>query len=490
MWDELENALAWYATAPKRWMQSAKQDLSAAAEWIWVVLQGDFADEQSTAQVITGTVISMIPFVDQICDVRDVVANSKKINEDSSNKWAWVALVLTLIGLFPTLGSLFKGCFKVLFAYGRKAMFSAGKVALDADIWKASKPFVEAGIKKLNDFMARPEVRKALGKLKVDNPYKYLADKLREVTGSLSVAKLTQAFDSAIGALNKLLELVTKWGTAAMQSKAGALLQSVKRVRDQANSKLAEVLAPVQNWLDKLAKRLELEHSMTHRATTNITNPHSMTRLSLDAEIEAIKKAPPEWVKVRKRPLHKAAENAPAVPPGHFDIGQTNPPPGAKDAFKTFARDVRPDRLPPGTVIYRVVDPNSADNSICWVTEEVFKSLHSKAEWRDRLAVWGSWNRNGEYTRYKVPPGDGLAVWRGKAASQQLKDRAGNVVKADATGSSYWLDGGAEQLVVSPRDLNRAHIEKRKFTYWDDGPTEIEVSLVGVPTLTNWRDWK
>ncbi len=112
MWQELENGLAWFTAAPTRWVSSAKQDMSAAAEWIWVVLQGDFADEQNTAQTITGTVISMIPFVDQLCDVRDVVANCRKINQDTSNKWAWVALVLTLIGLFPTLGSLAKRLFQ------------------------------------------------------------------------------------------------------------------------------------------------------------------------------------------------------------------------------------------------------------------------------------------------------------------------------------------------------------------------------------------
>ena len=153
MWEELENGLAWFKAAPSRWVQSAKQDMSAAAEWIWVVIQGDFADDQSTAQTITSTVISMIPFVDQICDVRDVVANCKKINQDTANKWAWVALVLTLIGLFPTLGSLAKGCFKILFAYGRKSALRGTKAALDSDFWKASKPFVEAGIHKLNEFL-------------------------------------------------------------------------------------------------------------------------------------------------------------------------------------------------------------------------------------------------------------------------------------------------------------------------------------------------
>ena len=49
------------------------------------VIQGDFNQDQNAAQVVTGTIVSMIPIVDQICLVRDVVANCKKIDEDSDN---------------------------------------------------------------------------------------------------------------------------------------------------------------------------------------------------------------------------------------------------------------------------------------------------------------------------------------------------------------------------------------------------------------------
>jgi hypothetical protein len=180
MGDDFYNTLAWFKAAPGNLVKGAQDNLEAAAQWIWEVLQGDFNDNPTTAQTVTGTVISMIPFVDQVCDVRDVVANCKKINEDSSNKWAWVGLVLTLIGLFPTLGSLAKGCFKILFAYGRKAVFSTSKAALDKGMWQATAKFVEAGIQKLNDFLARPEVRKTLKALKWDNPYKELAKLARE----------------------------------------------------------------------------------------------------------------------------------------------------------------------------------------------------------------------------------------------------------------------------------------------------------------------
>jgi hypothetical protein len=87
MTDEFANALAWFRSAPAGWMEEGNKNLLAAAEWIWEVLQGDFNDDPSTAQVVTGTVISMIPFVDQICDVRDVVANCKKIDVEPNVSW-------------------------------------------------------------------------------------------------------------------------------------------------------------------------------------------------------------------------------------------------------------------------------------------------------------------------------------------------------------------------------------------------------------------
>lgn len=488
MGEELNNALAWFRAAPGRLYDGTKQNLQVTAQWIWEVIQGDFNDDPSTSQLVTGTIISMVPLVDQLCDVRDVVANCKKINQDSSNKWHWVALALTLIGLFPTLGSLVKGCFKVVFAYGRKGMFSAGKAALDADMWKASKPYIEVGVGKLNDFLARPDVSKTLSVLKIDSPYQYLAVQARSVAAKVNVGSLTNAFDTAIGALKSLMDKVQKWGPQSMGPKATQLMLLVSNVRKSADDMLGQALAPLQNWLNKLAQRLDVEHRLNHQAHTNALNPHTFSRFRLDAEIEALKKAPPEWVKVGNKGTHRALREPPVVPPGHFDIGD-NAPRGAENAFETFAQGgIRADRLPAGTVLYRVLDPKSADNSICWMSKTEFDKLRSKANWRDRFAVWMHWNHNGEYVTYTVPPGPGLPVWRGTTASQQLKDDAGRVVKADDQGNSFWLQGGAEQIVVNPADLQRAHVGKRQFTGWGYDEGDIDVNLVGVPILQNyWR---
>ena len=197
-WNEFENAMEWYAAAPERWYQSGKKDLGAAAEWILNVIEGDFADQQSTAQVVTGTVISLIPGVDQLCDVRDLVANCKKIHEDSSNTWAWVALPLTLIGLFPELGSLAKGGGKILFAYGRKSVFKVGEKALESGFWKASEHFVEAGIGKLDQYLKMPMVRKTLKALRIHKPYHFLSGKVSSLVGHVSLSALLAAFDKVL----------------------------------------------------------------------------------------------------------------------------------------------------------------------------------------------------------------------------------------------------------------------------------------------------
>ncbi len=493
-WKEFENALSWFGAAPARWLRSAKSDMAAVAQWIWEVIQGDFNEEQTTAQAVTSTAISMIPFVDQICDVRDLVANCKKINQDSSNKWAWVALVLTLIGLFPTVGSLFKGSFKILFAYGRKAMFGAGKAAFDGDVWKLSAPYVESGIKKLNEFLARPAVRKTLEGMKLDNVYKSMAEQTRVLSKQLSTAQLTQAFDLALGNLKSLLDWVQKWGTAAMKSQAGDLYRMVKVIRDQANAKLAEVLKPVQDWLDKLARRLDKEADANYQAAVGRLNIHTFTRPTLNAEIAALKKSLPQGAKIGKQGDFPAARNPPKVPKGHFDIGKVADN-RAAGSFDTFHGAIKPDVLPPGTVLYRVLDPNSVDNSICWMTEKEFKALKNKLDWRERFAVWKNWNANGEYLTYTVPRGklpgmdkEGLPVWRGTTASQQLKDNSGNVVKADAAGNGYWLKGGHEQIVVNPAQLSRSAASARQATGWGLGDADVNIGFIGVPSLqSNWK---
>ena len=490
MWEELENALAWYAAAPNRWMQSSRQDLAAAAEWIWVVIQGDFAEDQSAAQIATGTVISMVPFVDQLCDIRDVVANCRKISEDGDNTLHWFALAITLVGLVPVLGSLAKGCLKILLNGARKAVVTHSVKALNGSVWLATRPLVEASIVKLSQHLASPPVRKTLAALKIDNAYKHLAKKTRELKAATNAGSLVRAFDTVIGPLKQLAELMDRWGSAAMQTRAAQLLARVQAVRDKAHPKLGEVVQPLQDMLERIARRLDVEADMTYRAHTNALNPHAYRRPGLEAEIAALRADPPSWVRVQKRSPKRAKRACPPIPNGYPNISKTSQHPLLVGKYDTF-HTLEAAEIPPGTVLYRVIDPTSADNSICWMRKEEFDQLRGKADWRDRFAVWANWNGNGEFVTYTVPPGSPLKVWEGETASQVLKDRAGNPVKADDKGSHFWTAGGGRQIVLDPADLDMAHLGRRQPTNWGYGNFSEHIALVGVPTLTNnWHKGK
>jgi hypothetical protein len=469
--DEFENALAWFRSAPTEWIESAKKDLGACAEWIWEVIQGDFNDNASTAQVVTGTVISMIPFVDQLCDVRDVVANCKKIDEEPDHSWHWVSLVLTLIGLFPTLGSLVKGCGKVLFAYMRKAGAASGASPEMARC-------LEVSISQLNKFLARPEVIKTLKALKIDNPYKYLAKEIRTIARKLNTAALLRAFDQAKDAAGSILNLVRKWGGTGLAEQTGELLETIDQVRRRADGMLAKAIKPVQNYLIRLARQLEIDADMAHRANLNAVNPHAFTKVSLAAEEAAFNKAKPAWVdntgKLVYRPIQRAQK-----PKAGWTSTRRDPKRGRHpldDAHKTF-HTLDQVIIPPGTTLYRVVDPTSSDNSICWMTKAEFDKLKTKDDWRRRFAVWANWNSNGEFITYSVPPGPGLKVWEGITASQKMD------------GTNYVLEGGARQIVIDPAHLEKAHMGPRQKTGWGYGDLGATISLVGVPIQkNNWYE--
>ncbi|WP_292934426.1 hypothetical protein [Noviherbaspirillum sp.] len=477
MQDEFENALAWFSAAPVRWMQSAKQDLTAAAEWIWGVLQGDFNEQSTTAQTITGMVISMIPFVDQLCDARDVVACCKRIHHDSDNTGNWVALALTLLGLFPTLGSLVKGCGKILFGYARKAALKTGTKAAETSAFKILDQYLEHGIVKLNSFLERPEVQKTLKALHWDNPYKTLATKIREWRGQVTVRALLSAFDSIVAAIKELLSLVQKWGGGTLGKKGFELLSIIDGVRKKADVMLGKVLKPVQDWMDRVARRLNIESDNAHRAYLNATNPHCLTRPTSDAEIAAFKKEKPKWVDKTKKWVHPPAERAP-LKDGWPDLkpklkaGERHP---LKDAYKTFEEGkISSVTISPGETLYRIVDPGSSDNSICWMRKAEFDKLKSKDDWRRKFAVWSGWNSNGEFVTYTVPPGKGLNVWEGVVGTQ-----------AHRLNDEFKLEGGAMQIVLDPDDLKIEFLGKRQSTNWGYGNFDESADLTGVPVLTN-----
>lgn len=100
----------------KRSMRMKFELVTLATTWGWETLQGDFNENPSTGQIVTNAVVTMIPVVDQVADVRDIVANLKLLVWDKryNEFFPWLALFFTLIGLIPVLGSALKGVLKTI----------------------------------------------------------------------------------------------------------------------------------------------------------------------------------------------------------------------------------------------------------------------------------------------------------------------------------------------------------------------------------------
>lgn len=100
---ELISALSFYQPPPTSWYDEYIAKPKAIAEWIWQVIKGDFQENQTVSQIATGTVISTIPIVDQLCDLRDLVANCIKVDENPNDKWAWVGLGINYHRLYACI---------------------------------------------------------------------------------------------------------------------------------------------------------------------------------------------------------------------------------------------------------------------------------------------------------------------------------------------------------------------------------------------------
>ncbi|MFE8048999.1 hypothetical protein [Brenneria goodwinii] len=485
---QFNHALAFFTAAPDSWFLQGKKKIEACGQWIWETIQGDFNDNQTTGQVVTGTVISMIPFVDQICDVRDLVANCRKINEDSDNTAAWVALALTLIGCIPVLGSFVKGAFKVMFFGARKPVLGAAGKVMSSQL---KKRIVDGAIKRLKQFLDMSATRKFLSAAGCHNPYIDLSVKLREMMPSISVPSLLSVLDELIAATRELLGKARSWGPESIRKPIDATLQGLTAVRDKADSMLGKALTPVNQLLEALAVRLHIEGNTLYRAHSGL-NVHKLRKLQEIEEAELLLFKRPDWVDVNAVAKYKGINklsktHRKAMKNGWPDLENSF----LKGRQKTF-HIMNAAYAEPGERLYRVLDPasDSLDNGAYWLREKDFLALQSKAEWRKKCAVWKNWNENGEYAVYTVPHDQRIKLWEGPAATQELnvkiKDpKTGEFIK---TKDKVSLEGGGNQLLIFPGDLRREAMGPRRKTGWGYRDLNDEAnSFVGVPQLkTNW----
>ncbi len=429
---QMRDALAWATNDPDK----AKEPSTNPFVWFWEAVQGDFNENRSTSQIVIDAAISMIPLVDQVCDARDLIANCKKLREDMTDTWAWVALALTLIGLFPTLGSLVKGVLKIFFLFVRRM---GGDATVKA---------VELAMTWVITFLRRRDVQKYLKNRKVDEVFNELAKQVKEVRGKVNLKELLAAFDRGIGVLDGLVNKVSLIPTIGKKAKAA--LEQVRDIRLKADAGLAKVVTKVQDILSTIAMRLEREALETRHGIVNANNVHFRGVLPEAAAVGLMRKQKPSWLSKKGDTFIDSADlneyrkkvdnlSAKKDASGQIRSEAERFPTLTDDNIQSFHK-LAADVIKGPTRLYRVLAPNSRAMSDCWVTKEVFDKLQSqanpKAAWRRYLAVWPDWNVDGQFVIYDVKAGETLNVWRGPASSQKKEALDG-----------FHLEGGWEQIV-------------------------------------------
>ena len=100
--------------------------------WILEAIGGEFIDDPTYGQIAVDFVLSIIPYVDQAADARDLVAHIWRLGfrGEYADPLRWIALVFTLIGLVPEVGSAIKSLSKAAIRFVRRnvdEIFSAAR---------------------------------------------------------------------------------------------------------------------------------------------------------------------------------------------------------------------------------------------------------------------------------------------------------------------------------------------------------------------------
>lgn len=173
----------------------------SVTKWLGVALAGDFAEDQSVGQIAFGTVVTLIPVVDQIGDVRDIAANLYWLTYKGKYKeWdKWFGLVVTLIGCFPEIGSVIKGAVKVIF----KAVADGAKKLPIKKLMRFMNSVGEGNVVRfLREFLSKIDTHASEIAVKITK----LLDMLRSKVDDLKTFVFGKADDLLEGMLKNIAE--------------------------------------------------------------------------------------------------------------------------------------------------------------------------------------------------------------------------------------------------------------------------------------------
>lgn len=406
-------------------------------EWIWGALQGDFNAERSAKQIGFDMVVSLIPLVDTVCDLRDLCANIRQYRKEPANKITLFFIATTVIGFFPEVGTVVKSALRLVWIYMKPLIKHPDEITDAGKLLAATHRACDAALPKITDYLQHNRVVKWATDSKLPDMYRFVSKTLREATDKLSPAMLSHLLNEKIDGLKALLQKIRPIVPATVREHVEDLIKFIDAKRHALTNAVQEFTQPVRTVLKVVTKRLD-DHAW--HVETYRTNRGWIAPISESGSAKLINGKPPKWAsklprKMKFPKLVMSDAEIEALMKAH-----PRHPPLQGWLVKTFSErgKIRADAIIGPAKLYRIVDPSNEGAGIFWISEAEYKAIKNRDGWRSRFAVKPEWNQNGWVVEYEVKTGETLPVWRGPAASQELAE------------TNFYLEGGGEQIVFLP----------------------------------------
>jgi hypothetical protein len=415
-----------------------KPDDIGLGEWIWGALQGDFNAERSAGQIGFDMVVSLIPVVDTVCDLRDLCANVRQYTKDPTNKVTLFFIVTTIVGFVPEIGTVVKSALRLVWVYLRPILRHADDIVNLEKLTAAAHRACDAALPKITEYLQHNRVVKWATDGKLPDMYKFIGKTIRESADKLHPAMLGQLLNNKFDDLKSMLQKIRLIVPSTIREHIDDFIKLIEAKRQEMSAVIQEFIQPVRTVLKVVAKRLD-DHAW--HVQTYQTNRGWIAPISESGSAKLINASPPKWVKKMSKDMKYPASDL--SPPQIQALMKAHPnhPPLDAGTVSTFSKNnggIKAGTIKGPARLYRIVDPSNEGAGMYWMTESEYRSLKNRAEWRSKFAVRPEWNQNGWVVEYEIKAGETLPVWRGPAASQELK------------GTDYYLEGGGEQIVFFP----------------------------------------
>jgi hypothetical protein len=427
--------------------EPVKPDDKGIGTWIWEALQGDYNQERTVGQISFDMVVSLIPVVDTVCDIRDLCSNIREYKKDPDNKLTMFFIALTVVGFIPEIGTIVKGIVKIVFAYLRKFVKKMDDLLVSGKLAKLAEKAADAALPKIYEFLQHSRWVRWATNNKVPDLFKFAAKEINKFADALSQSKLKQGFDEGIKSINSLFDKLKPIVPSTIREKIIEQQKMIQEASSKIRANIGQFVEPIRTTMRIIAKKLDDHYWI---ATTQTVNRGWIAPMSEGTARAMMLAKNPRYVsKITKAGLkNEQIDKELWLPKLHGKIAKFKkahpgkaPPTLLEKDIPNFSHDIRASLLPSGTKLYRMVDPTNAAGGTWWISEADFKALMqmkqgAKDQWRKRFAILPDWNQDGKYVEYSVPEG-GLPVWRGKTASQKVDEH-------------NQLEGGYEQFYFNP----------------------------------------